>query len=185
MAKLENFLPAPIEEHQLPPPRPPRKDQDGVLWYRTASLFLWPPAPRSGWPPWNADFFLRSLWCCSTRVLSSWQDVHERLPLAPATCFHTQQAEEAPFQAGAMHLKCPVAEHIHSRWSVVCAFDSWNAVLDFLAQLRVKMHKLKPIYFPALRTCRILSMAVHLIPPERAQITICFHSASCNSPNFA
>ena len=74
----------------------------------------------------------------------------------PSTCFHTQQAEEAPFHAVAMHLKCPVAEHIHSRRSAVCAFDSWNAVLDFLTQLRVKMHQtLSQFIFQLLQTCRI------------------------------
>lgn len=40
-------------------------------------------------------------------------------PPPPTTCFHTLQAEEPPFHASAVHLKCPVAEHMHSRRSVV------------------------------------------------------------------
>lgn len=44
------------------------------------------------------------------------------LPLSsplPTTCFHTLQAKEPPFHGSAAHLKCPVAEHMHLRWSAV------------------------------------------------------------------
>ena len=35
------------------------------------------------------------------------------------TCFHTLQDEEPPFHGLAADLKCPVAEHMHLRRSVV------------------------------------------------------------------
>lgn len=67
-----------------------RQQDDRKLFRRTRWLkqglgFPYPLPPTSlphGWPPWKADVFLRLLWCCSARVLPSWQGVCERLPLS-------------------------------------------------------------------------------------------------------
>lgn len=106
----------------------------------------------------------------------------------PPPVFAPSKLKRLLFMPCAVHLKCPVAEHIHSRRSEVFAFDSWNAVLDFLAPLSyTKCANHKSIYFPALQTWRIrVAFCGCVSHPYRAlwNKKKYFRFICCNSSSF-